>query len=131
MAEWPACQVRTTISDLTKYLLAFTSESGPESESCCPILSQASRQLLLPNDMCKGLAWWGMDTSYGDRHGISWTHGGYMEGVRTHFYLFPPTDRRQPPSTRWEGYIILTNGESSYEEISDALEEGLAYFRTN
>jgi CubicO group peptidase (beta-lactamase class C family) len=130
VTEWPACQIRTTLQDLTRYLLSFTSSSAEESSTIPPLLSNASKAMLLPSDMKKGLAWWGKDTSYGDRRGRYWGHGGFMEGVRTHIVYFPPlppelTDEgaagnavsAQSIKRKGRGAIILTNGSFSYDHM--------------
>lgn len=82
--------------------------------------------------MKKGLAWWGRDTSYGDSTGLSWQHGGFMHGVRTHIYVYPPhlsnnnvEEKEEARKKNWKGFIILTNGESNYFEIECSLKRGL------
>ena len=126
VAEWPACQIRSTLGDLTRYLLAFT---GPT----CPLLrDQSLLQVLMPENMTNGLAWWGKDSQYGDKSGAFWAHGGFMEGVRTHIYLFP--EQRNPGedassllplSRQRKGIIILTNGSGDYEYVFQAARKGL------
>jgi hypothetical protein len=57
-----------------------------------------------------GLAWWGKDAIYGAKEEEVWTHGGFMDGVRTHILYEPSTS---------SGYIILINGECMYNKIED------------
>ena len=73
--------------------------------------------MLTPISGVGGLAWWGQDAAYGNPAGGEWSHGGFMQGVRTHAYLFPPANGVD----HWRGSIILTNGEESYAEIDIAL----------
>ena len=107
-AEWPAAGLRSTAGDLARFLRAFS--RGPAE---CPVLSEASLREMLPADFTRGLAWWGRDAWYGDRRGHVWTHGGFMEGVRTHMYLWPASR---------SGMVILTNGSHEYTDIAEALE---------
>jgi CubicO group peptidase (beta-lactamase class C family) len=123
VAEWPACQIRSTLTDLTSYLLAFTSENPSKL-----LLSKKCMKVLMPENMTKGLAWWGKDTSYGDKKGRFWDHGGFMDGVRTHIYLFPAEGEQEQEQEQQtevgslrrqkKGAIILTNGWGSYEMIT-------------
>jgi hypothetical protein len=106
---------------MAKYLVALTSDP-------CPLLSAESRALLTPADGVAGLAWWGRDATYGRKSGGVWSHGGYMEGVRTHMYLFPPAANTGPEvdlerQQHWRGAVILTNGEVDYSSIELALKE--------
>ena len=74
---------------------------------------------MVPEDMNNGFAWWGKDTWYGDPFGNYWSHGGYMNGVRTqiNYYPFDST-----------GLIILTNGEGNYTPIQNQLESYIPLF---
>ena len=94
------------------------------------------------------LAWWGVDTWYGGagselwRGGrCSWAHGGFMEGVRSHAYLWPAPDKgltmghnlEMEPAPRaavraavsadcaYCGAVVLTNGEACYGAVTVAL----------
>ena len=69
------------------------------------LLSRASLEEMLPRNFKNGLAWWGCDASYGVRSGGVWAHGGFMQGVRTHVYLWPE---------RSVSVVVLTNGEDDY-----------------
>lgn len=97
VAEYPAAALRSTAGDLAKYLLALTAEA-------CPLLRPASRAQLLPESFRGGLAWWGRDATYGERDSRSqvWSHGGFMQGVRTHVHLWP---------LKRAALVVLTNGE--------------------
>ena len=45
---------------------------------------------LLPDSFIGGLAWWGRDAAYGEKTDLAvWSHGGFMQGVRTHVHLWP------------------------------------------
>jgi CubicO group peptidase (beta-lactamase class C family) len=122
VAEWPACQLRSSLLDLTKYLTALTRNDSHAHQ----LLSPESKALMLPQTMTNGLAWWGKDTSYGDNSGRHWSHGGFMEGVRTHIYIWPGQENHPEIAKRfWKGAIILTNAEVDYAYITKALEGGL------
>ena len=80
-----------------------------------------------------GLAWWGNDI-YVSRHGVlqqrhgdeevvgaklelmagakGWSHGGFMEGVRTHLFWWPETQR---------GMVILATGEGDYSAVQQSM----------
>ena len=110
MAEWPAAGLRTTLSDLLRLLAELT--SSPQD---CRLLSPASVALMLPADGRDGLAWWGVDASYGEKtfpHGMCWTHGGFMEEVRTHIYWWPAAR---------VAAAVLQTGEDEYESVRAAL----------
>ncbi len=130
VAEWPACQIRSSLKDLTKYLttlISCASSSSTEDTNYYPLLSKESIDLMLPSTMTNGLAWWGKDTSYGDAAGRHWSHGGFMEGVRTHIYIWPGSNDPLALETQrlWKGAIILTNSEIDYKYITRAIEAGL------
>lgn len=103
VAEYPAAGLRSTVNDLLVFLQQFTMPSPPNA-----ILSDASLAEMLPTTFCDGLAWWGMDASYGVRGGGVWAHGGYMDGVRSHIFLWPQHRL---------GLVFMQNGEASYDHI--------------
>ena len=76
------------------------------------LLSPSSLAEMLPPTFTNGLAWWGRDASYGVRTGGVWAHGGCMQGVRTHVYLWP---------ARRVSVVVLTNGEGSYRRAIAAV----------
>ena len=83
--------------------------------------------MLTPAGGSRGLAWWGLDATYGDRAGGVWTHGGYMHGVRTHMYLYPPAS--DDVDAVWKGAVILTNGEGDYSDVQHLLQNILSIRR--
>tara|TARA_B110001452_G_scaffold93637_1_gene77303 strand:- start:102 stop:1274 length:1173 start_codon:yes stop_codon:yes gene_type:complete len=111
VAEYPAAGLRSTAADLAKYLQALTAPPGQ-----CRLLTEASLRQLLPDDFREGLAWWGRDAWYGVRDEAAqvWTHGGFMQGVRTHVHLWP---------LRRAATVVLTNGED--EEAKDQIARAL------
>lgn len=106
VAEWPAAGLRASVSDLLRFLRLFT---GPPS----PVLSQASIATMLPTDFRGGLAWWGRDAAYGKHDEDVWTHGGYMQGVRSHVYLWPQHRRAM---------VCVLNGEGVYESLAKSMQ---------
>ena len=51
-------------------------------------------QAIFPRDGVGSLAWWGQDATYMASPfdmgpGLWFAHGGFMEGVRTHIYIWP------------------------------------------
>lgn len=115
VCEYPAAQLRSTASDLARWMLVFTSLDS----SAGGVLSAASIQEMMPRgEQCKeGLAWWGMDTWYGNKTGRTWEHGGFMDGVRSHMYVWPAHN---------VGAVILTNGEGSYKSLEFEIKAALA-----
>lgn len=97
--EYPACQLRISITDLNKILMIFTANDEK-------IIKNDILQLMFPNDCEFGLIWWGSSTWYGKK-GL-WSHGGHMKGVRTMMGFYPKIK---------SGFIILTNGEIEYSEL--------------
>lgn len=107
VAEWPAAQLRSTAKDLSRLLCALTAPPGQ-----CPLLAPASLAAMLPESGTQGLAWWGRDATYSCRESGLWEHGGFMDGVRTHIYLWPDLS---------SGAVILTNGTGDYVDIERAV----------
>lgn len=114
VAEYPAANLRSTAADLLHFLSAFTGEPG-----VCPLLRAASLAQALPSDGVRGLAWWGADATYGekDNTALVWTHGGFMEGIRSHLYYYPKQRL---------GLILLQNGEAPYDALALALHRVVA-----
>ena len=119
VAEYPAAGLRSTASDLAKYLVALTALPGD-----CLLLNGDLRQLLMPESFKQGLAWWGRDTWYGEQDDEGdwqvedqvWSHGGFMQGVRTHVHLWP---------LRRAAIVVLTNSEEeeAKEDVAEALKQ--------
>lgn len=66
VAEWPAAQLRSSISDISRLLCALAHCATPSTHrsDTSPILSQASLKAMFPEEGLKGLAWWGQDATY-------------------------------------------------------------------
>lgn len=114
--EYPAAMLKANIDELSNFLIAFTQHGNFEGNE---IISSPTFQTMLPEDMTNGFAWWGVDSWWGDSQGDFWSHGGYMNGVRTQLNYYPADS---------SGLIILTNGEGSYSAIQNKLEEYLPLF---
>jgi CubicO group peptidase (beta-lactamase class C family) len=114
VAEWPAAGLRTTLADVLRFAAQFTAPPGD-----CALLRATSLAEMLPASGEGGLAWWGRDATYGEkgRVGTVWAHGGFMEGVRAHLYLF----QRQRLAI-----ALAQNGEDDYEALTHAAERAIA-----
>ncbi len=68
-------------------------------------LSASSLAEMMPASGEGGLAWWGADATYGEGKGgcVSWAHGGFMDGVRTHVWLWPAVRVGLVHLQNWEG----------------------------
>ena len=83
------------------------------------MLNDTIFESVVPNSMTNGFGWWGMDTWYGNQNGNYWSHGGFMNGVRTQLNYYPNDST---------GLIILTNSESDYWAIQNELEAYIPLF---
>ena len=129
VAEYPAAQVRSTVGDLCRWLSFLTkpdraapdqpdsqpeAEAQPESTTTAEhVLSEESISAMLPNTGRGALAWWGMDAQYSEKQEGQFEHGGFMQGIRTHIYVWP----RSTGLRHACGCVVLLNGEASYEGV--------------
>ena len=116
VAEYPAAQVRSTAHDLCQWLLFLTSPQ-PASN----VLSRGSIGAMLPASGAGGLAWWGSDAAYYSDV-TPFEHGGFMQGVRTHIYLQPPTEARPCGF----GCVVLLNGLGDYSHVVTCMMKSIA-----
>lgn len=114
--EYPAAMLKSNIIELSNFLIAYTQKGIFNQVELVNDITFAS---LVPNTMNNGFAWWGSDTWYGDATGNYWSHGGFMNGVRTQLNYYP---------TDSTGLIILTNGEGSYTNIQNKMESFIPLF---
>ena len=116
VAEFPAATVRSTAADLARYLLAVTGDGAAPR-----LLSDASWREMFPSGFTRGLAWWGRDAQHDGGYGVAdhafWSHGGFMDGARSHAFYWP---------ARAAGMVVLLNGERGYSDIAATLEGVLA-----
>src|SRR3990167_8479899 len=110
VAQYPACQLRISITDLAKFLLFFTCGHVDGFK----LLSEESVSIMCPANFCDSLAWWGQDASYGYSWKEVFIHGGFMSGVRTEINFYPKQK---------SGFIILTNGEVDYHNLVEVCEK--------
>lgn len=96
--------LRSSITDMGKLLSALTDPKG-----CCIFENPDSLREMLPESGKGGLAWWGTDAQYSCREPGLFEHGGFMEGVRTHIWLWPRAAF---------GAAFLCNGECNYDGIT-------------
>jgi len=117
--EYPAAMLKANITELSNFLIAYT-QGGRFGE--IELFNQETFAELVPEDMTNGFGWWGTDTWWGDPNGNFWSHGGFMNGVRTQLNYYPESET---------GLIILTNGEGNYNAIQNKLEEYIPLFEAS
>lgn len=143
VAEYPAAQVRSTVADLCRWLSFLTqpdregpceigsqrgAEAQPESttasrdteerQTADHVLSEESISAMFPSTGRGALAWWGMDAEYSEKKQGQFEHGGFMQGVRTHMYVWPRSTERHAC-----GCVVLLNGEARYEGVVSAIKQ--------
>ena len=114
--EYPAAMLKSNVEELANFLIAYTNNGNFNGFQ---LLEETTLETVIPNDMTNGLGWWGMDTWYGNSEGNYWSHGGFMNGVRTQLNYYPNDAT---------GLIILTNGEGYYGGIQNQLESYIPLF---
>ncbi len=117
--EYPAAMLKANVSELANFLIAYTQKGKFEGQTLVNASTFAS---IVPDNRQNGFAWWGKDTWWGDPDGNFWSHGGYMNGVRTQLNYYPDDST---------GLIILTNGEGNYLPIQNQLEAYIPRFHTD
>ncbi len=111
VAEWPAAGLRSTLHDILVFLQELTSPN-PSTLLPSKLLSQ-----MFPDHFRGGLAWWGRDAVYGERGDLEvWSHGGFMEGVRSHIYFWPKAKA---------GLVLMQNCEDPYTEVVERIKTDL------
>lgn len=114
--EYPAAMLKANVEELAHFLIAYTQRGLFEGQE---LVNENTFETIVPNDLMNGFGWWGRDTWWGDSSGDFWSHGGFMNGVRTQLNYYPDDST---------GLIILTNGEGSYSAIQNKLEEYIPLF---
>jgi len=114
--EYPSAMLKSNVEELSNFLSAYT--LGGQYNGF-QLVAPATFQTIVPPTMTTGFGWWGKDTWYGDPNGNYWSHGGFMNGVRTQLNYYPADST---------GLIILTNGEGSYNAIQQLLESYIPLF---
>lgn len=117
--EYPAAMLKANVEELSNFLITYTQKGLFEVEM---LVSEETFEMLVPESMTNGLGWWGMDTWYGDANRNFWSHGGYMNGVRTQLNYYPSDST---------GLIILTNGEGDYSQIQEEIEAYIPLFESS
>ena len=114
--EYPAAMLKANVEELAHFLIAYTQKGTYKG---IQLVHDTTFAALVPDDMMNGFGWWGTDTWWGDPTGNFWSHGGFMNGVRTQLNYYPDDST---------GLIILTNGEGNYAEIQSELEAYIDLF---
>lgn len=117
--EYPSAMLKSNVEELANFLIAYTLEGQFNGVQ---LVTPATFQTIVPSTMTNGFGWWGKDTWYGDPTGNFWSHGGFMNGVRTQLNYYPADST---------GLIILTNGEGSYAAIEQLVESYIPLFETD
>ncbi len=107
--DWPAGQLRTSISDLSRFLAVYanggTSSSGR-------VIDKELIDILSPTDPDLGFhTWFQRGLPWGQ---VVYQHGGGDIGVRS-YMAFNPSD--------FKGVVVLSNGEGSVVEIAISVYE--------
>lgn len=118
VAEYPACQLRISIEDLSKLLRFFICEGEINGVR---MLQKETIEMMCPSSFREGLGWWGKDAIYGKKFQDVWIHGGFMAGVRTQINFYPQYQ---------VGFLLLCNDERNYSSIEKYLEEEKNKFAT-
>ncbi|MFT4762222.1 MAG: CubicO group peptidase (beta-lactamase class C family) [Paraglaciecola sp.] len=114
--EYPAAMLKSNVEELANFLIAYTQKGIFQGTV---LVNEDTFNSLVPESMTDGFGWWGTDTWWGDSAGNFWSHGGFMNGVRTQLNYYP---------TDSTGLIILTNGQGNYQAIQNKLEEYIPLF---
>ena len=114
--EYPAAMLKSNINELANFLISYTQRGNFQGFE---LLQSSTFDAVVPENMMNGFGWWGIDTWWGDASGNFWSHGGFMDGVRTQLNYYPSDST---------GLIILTNGEGSYGAIQNKLESYIPLF---
>ena len=103
--DWPAGQLRTSISDLAKFLAIYSNGGIGESGR---LIDLKVIDVLSPHSAELGFhTWFQRGLSNGE---VIYQHGGGDIGVRTHM-AFNRAENR--------GVVVLTNGEGPVSSIAD------------
>lgn len=116
--EYPAAMLKANVEELAHFLIAYTQKGVYKNSN---LVEANTFENIVPSNMNNGFGWWGKDTWYGDPTGSFWSHGGFMNGVRTQLNYYPADST---------GLIILTNGEGAYGNIQDKMESLIPLFET-
>ena len=121
VAEYPAAQVRSTAADLCRWLSFCSRPDVEPATEPKHVLGFESIKAMFPSTGRGALAWWGMDAQYSEKRQGQFEHGGFMQGVRTHIYLWP----RSPEAKHASGCVVLLNGEASYDGVVSSIKQWL------
>lgn len=115
VCEYPAASLRSTAEDLAKFLRAHILPTDVPKDEVRVLPCSSLEELMPPRHddgkLRGGLAWWGAD-GYGDRRGVRWEHGGFMDGVRSHAYVWPQHK---------VAAVILGNSNGEYAWLTDSI----------
>lgn len=105
--DWPAGTLRTSIRDLARFLTMYLDAGVADGRR---IIAAGVVETMAPPDLHAGfLTWWPFGVRTGE---VLYSHNGGDNGVRTTMAF----------SRRWKrGVIILTNGESSVDQLAGEL----------
>lgn len=113
-ADYPSGQLRSNISDMANFMIAFINEGHFGTDA---ILSAASiNQMLTPQvpdlDAYQGLNWYQEELYHNNSSTLLWGHNGGEQGVSTDLYI---------DIENKIGICVLTNGEGDALTICDEI----------
>ena len=110
--DWPAGTLRMSVTDLAKFLAAYTSAlSGKENGVIAPAVART----MSPTQRALGSYTWFI-SSLESTSDVLYSHGGSDLGTRTEMGFNPATG---------EGIVVLTNGEGDVMPIAAMVYEAL------
>ena len=103
--DWPAGQLRSSLTELARFLAAYT---GFGLFDGAQVIDSTTVELMAPRHQAVGFYTW-FGSSFPVTGSVLYTHGGGDLGART-LIGFDPATRN--------GFVVLTNGEASIDDIA-------------
>lgn len=110
--DWPAGLLRMNVSDLARFLAAYTQFGLVDGKQ---LIERSVIELMAPKYQADGFYTW-FSSSLDSTSDVLYSHGGSDLGTRT-FMAFNPKTR--------EGFLILTNGEADLQELASQIYQAM------
>jgi CubicO group peptidase (beta-lactamase class C family) len=110
--DWPAGLLRVNVSDLARFLAAYTQFGLLDSSQ---LIDPGVIELMAPKHQTLGFYTW-FSSSLDLTSDVLYTHGGSDLGARTLMSLNPQSR---------EGFLILTNGEAELQALASQIYQAL------